>query len=257
MDFENLRREGSRPAIVPNAGLRRTLCWTREDAGRYGEALKKAFPNVLFFKPLGHLANRPEKPTVQFLDRLDGLDVDACAEAIFPYPGWKPDLVYEKWTPTGKPSWDWAHYLSPTIRMGINTYGFIRKTQWGGPAEKPTESYHSSEITTSYRKQIPEEARIQAKAIRLADKMCVRTVAILWMSHSDFLSGRGKIWGKNAEIGIRHVTQTVLDWYRAVPGRAIDLGASQDGWGISRLPVDEIPEDWWVGKRRPKWAQRG
>ena len=256
MDIENLRREGFRPAIMPNAGVRRTLCWTREDAGRFGETLKKAFPNVLFYKPLRYRRYQPEQPTIEFFDRLDGLEVDTCAEAIFPYPGWKPELVWEKWTTTGQPSWDWAHYLSPIITMHINTYDRVFKREWrDGNAEHQVETYLSCDISTSYRRQIAEESRIQAKVVRLADKMCIRTVAVVWMSYADFVAGRGKIWDKK-KVHIRHVTKNVLDRYRAAPGRTLDLALGRDGWGIGYVPIDEIPEDWWNRKLRPKWAQR-
>lgn len=75
------------------------------------------------------------------------------------------------------------------------------------------------------------------------------------MSYDDFLAGRGRIWGGKKKLGIRHVTPAILDWYRAAPGRAIGLGVAPAGWGISYLPVEDIPVDWWDGVRRPKWAQ--
>jgi hypothetical protein len=257
MSFEELRREGSQPAIVPNAGLRRSLCWAREDAGRFGEALKRTFPNVLFFEPLGRRADRPEKPTIRFFERLDETAVNTEADAIFPYSDWKPDLVWEQSPYSGRWFWDWAHYLSPIISIAINSHNRTSTNDWReAAADRPVENYFSCDITTSYRRQIPEEARIQAKAVRLADKMCIKTVAIAWLSYADFLAGRGKIWGGKKQLGILHVTQAVLDWYRAAPGRAIGLHVAPAGWATSYLPVEDIPEDWWNGIRRPKWVQR-
>jgi hypothetical protein len=58
------------------------------------------------------------------------------------------------------------------------------------------------------------------------------------------------------QLAIRHVTPAVLEWYRAAPARSIDLQVAPAGWATSYLPVDEVPETWWKGKRRPKWAQR-
>ncbi|MBI1245670.1 MAG: hypothetical protein GC202_11745 [Alphaproteobacteria bacterium] len=250
MNFEELRREGSTPAIYPNAGQCRYLCWTREDAGRYGEILKKAFPNILFYRDLGYRASRPEKPELVFLDRLDSLDADTRVEAVFPYPGWKPELVWEA------PSWHWKNYLSPIIMIGINTYDRIQKIEWSGVAtDRPIENYFSTDIKTSYRRQIADEVRIQSKVIRLADQMCVRTISVIWMSYADYLAKRGKIWGKR-QVYVRHVTHAVMDWYRAAPGRMIDFSGGRDGWGITNVPVDEIPDEWWKGKIRPKWTQR-
>ncbi|MBI3503961.1 MAG: hypothetical protein HY059_03905 [Proteobacteria bacterium] len=256
MRFEELCREGSFPAIVPNAGQRRSLCWRREDAGRLGEELKKAFPNVLFFEMPIRCEYRPENPNIRFFDRLDDAAVDTSVTAVFPYPGWKPDLVFEKTSSTGRPFWHWAHYLSPIISFSINSYNRVNWNDWrGAAAEQPVENYFASDITTSYRRQLPEEARIQAKVVRLSDKMCTKVVAVIWRSYADFFAGRGEIWGKKKRLGILHVTRNVLGLYRAAPGRAIDLQVAPGGWGIGYLPVEEIPDSWWGDIPKPKWAQ--
>ena len=260
MDIDDLRHEGSFPAIVPNAGQDRNICWVKADAGRYGELLKENFPGILFYEDFGSHNHKPERPDIRFVDRLDDTQAGARFEAIIPYRGWKPELVYYRSeTDRIHPHWTWSRYLSPIITIGVPGPRVGGRRGWRSHFETETgevENWGALSIMTSYRRQIPEEARIQAKAVRLADKMCVKTVAIAWLSYADFLAGRGKIWGGKKQLGIQHVTPAVLDWYRAAPGRAIALQVAPAGWAISYLPVEDIPEDWWDGFCRPKWAQR-
>jgi hypothetical protein len=258
MDFVELSREGSRPEIVPNAGLRRTLCWTNADCGRYGELLKAAYPGIVFYEDFGHCSHLAERPVVRFLNRLDEPDVKRQVGAFVPYSGWRPDLVRETYrNPPHSKFWTWAHYLSPRISIDLFPDIVPRRRGWHSNTESGTiENWSDRDITTSYRRQIRAEASIQAKVVRLVDKLCKKAVLVTWDSEADFVARRGRIWGRGKQLGIRHVTTAVLDWYRAAPARTIGLHVAPAGWAMSYLPVEDIPEDWWEGFRRPKWAQR-
>lgn len=257
MDFNRLSREGSRPEIVPNAGLRRTLCWTNADCGRYGELLRKAFPDIVFFEDFSYCSHLAEPPVVRFLDRLDEPGIRRSVDAFIPYPGWRPDLVQERYRiPPCSEYWTWANYLSPHISIDVFPDVVPRRRGWHNYTEPEiVENWPRKDITTSYRRQIPAEASVQARAVRLADRLCVKTVLIAWDSEADFFAKRGQIWGRGKQLSIRHVTSKVLDWYRAAPARTIDLHVAPAGWAMSYLPVEDIPEDWWKGYIRPKWAQ--
>jgi len=258
MDFNELSREGPRPEIVPNAGLRRTLCWTNADCGRYGELLRSAFPGIVFYEDFGYRSHLAERPEVRFLDRLDEPGVRRTVGAFIPYPGWRPDLVREKHriAPHNE-YWTWAYYLSPHICIDVFPDIVPRNRSWRRECgAEILENWPNSDITTSYRRQIPAEMAVQAKIVRLADKLCTRTVLIAWESEADFLAKRGRIWGRGTQLAMRHVTSAVLEWYRAAPARSIDLQVAPAGWATSYLPVEEIPESWWGKKPKPKWAQR-
>lgn len=110
MDFDELRREGPSPAIYPNAGQDRNICWTKADAGRYGEALKMAFPGILFYEDFCWRNSKPQMPDVRFVDRLDDTQTGADFYAVIPYPGWKPELVdHRPETQKARPHWTWSY----------------------------------------------------------------------------------------------------------------------------------------------------
>lgn len=255
MDFDDLRREGEHPAIVPDAGLRRTLAWTRADCGRYGELLKQTFPNVLFFEDFGARARRPEKPTIRFVERLDEPDLWRNVEAVFPYPGWKPELTWQQspYSPT-LAFWHWSRYLSPIVTIGVSTYDRICTANWRG-APDPVRYFHACHITTSYRRQLPDEASIQAKAVRIAEGLCVRMPLAFWESYEAFRTRKGKLRVRGGLVDSLHATPAAIDLARREADGVVDLATSSQDWAHSYLPLDAIPDSWWDGIRRPKWAQ--
>ncbi len=86
MDVSEMMLEGERPAIAPNAGRHREYCWTPADWGRYGEELKRAFPQIRFYEELGHAKYKEAKPEIRFFERLDDPAITQPVEAFFPYP---------------------------------------------------------------------------------------------------------------------------------------------------------------------------
>ncbi len=265
-DFDDLRREGPIPAIVPNFGHRREICWTRADLGRFGDALRRAFPDAFFYEHFESGDETCPKPSPLVPERLDDPRIVNSIHVLFPYPGWKPKLVLATYDPGRvKPYWTWSHYVSPilTINNGLRGSGALNidasapDTWIDEAADSPIETWRLSSVTTSYRRELPEERRIQARALRILERMCVRTVPVRWDTYADFQARKGRVRKSGFLAGCGWVTPAVLDWYRAAPRRAIDLGLFMQGSADSCLPVDEVPDSWWGDVRKPKWAQVG
>ncbi|MBL8834112.1 MAG: hypothetical protein JNL71_17100 [Rhodospirillales bacterium] len=258
MDISHLMREGEKPAIAPNAGRHRQYCWTRADWGAYGESLRQAFPNILFYEEFGHLDWLEPKPEIRIFDRLDDPGITQPMCAFFPYPGWKPELIRVSLdTPKGQRCWTWAHYLSPRLRMFVRRIDHNPKEDWRGQLrDSPVEGWFESHMWTSYRREISEERRIESKAIRLAEKLCVRAVPVHWKSAEDFLAGRFRVSSAGLMLGDGRVSPRVIDWYWQSPNRAFELFVDIAGRANGSLPVEAVPDSAWGDIRRPKWAQR-
>ena len=258
MDFDDLRREGSTPAISPNAGARRILCWTRRDIGAFGEALRKAFPDALFYEDFRPAKWIPEPPRPRILDRLDDPTIKRNIEIVFPFRGWKPEMASIARGPHPDDRfWTWSQYLSPVVTIWLNARDACVMQDWNGRAmDAPVEYWQESSITTSYRRELPEERRIAEKAVRIAERICVRAVPVGWLSYDDFRSKAERV----SEVGLRYgfgwVTPAVLDWYRAAPNRAIRLKVGKNNYGTGCLPVEYVPDSAWGDVPKPKWAQR-
>jgi len=257
MDFETLRHEGPMPAISPNAGARRILCWTRSDMGAFGDALRKAFPNVLFFEDFRHPKWTMDAPRPRFLERLDDPTIVKNIEIIFPFHGWRPELASVSNGPGPYARfWTWSNYLSPIATIWMNARDTDVMSDWNGRTmEVPIESWREGAITTSYRREIREERKIAEKVIRIAERSCIRMVPVGWNSYDEFRERAGGISLVGLRYGFGWVTSAVIDWYRAAPNRAIKLTIRGNNYGSGNLPVEDVPDSWWEGIRRPKWAQ--
>jgi len=260
MNIDDLMREGERPAISPNAGRVRDLAWTPEDWGRYGAALKAAFPDILFYEDFGHVAYREEKPEVRFFERLDDPAIARRIRAFFPYEGWKPDLVrvLHRFPYGSDPMyWTWAHYLSPLLGLNETSKRSAGHMDWRGQAvDAPIEVWHAGRLNTSYRRLLVEERRIEGKVYRLAQKQCVRAVPVDWSSLEDFRAGRFTVSKVGFMIGKGWTSQAVVDWCLEKPQRVIDLFVNVNGSAHACLPVERVPDSAWGDIRKPKWAER-
>ncbi len=259
MDFDDLRREGHEPAIVPNAGRCQTVNWTSADAQRFLESLRAAFPHIFVHEDFSYLNRRAEKPIVRTLDRIDNPASSLCVEVLFTYPGWQPDLVrVDDPDPGHSPYWTWARYVSPRLSFIVcRDDDCVWRPVWKKEGRaSPIESWASTDIMTSYRRELPEERKIEAKAMRLARKLCARTVPAIWRSLEEYFSGEGRVNPGGFMIGDGWTVPSVIDWCRSGPNRMIDAGTFAVGGGTGCLPVDLVPDIWWGDIHRPKWAQR-
>jgi len=257
MDFDDLRREGPEPAIMPNAGRRQIIVWTRADAQRFVELLHDAFPNLFLYEYFGWRDSGEETPNVRILDRVDDPTIFQRVQGFFPYPGWKPELVrVGVGVPGERPHWTWARYLSPSFSFNIPRDDCPWRPEWKQENRaRPFETWPRSDISTSYRRRLPEEQRIEAKIMRLARKICVRTVPVQWKTTDDYYNGRGKVSLGGLRVGEGWATQATIDWYRAAPNRLLGGNTWASGGGHGCIPVEEVPDSWWGDIPKPKWAQ--
>jgi hypothetical protein len=259
MDFEDLRREGSFPAIIPNAGSDVLLAWAPADFGRFGEILRAAFPGIVFYETFLTSVDGPEPPEIRWLDRLDDPTIEHEPCAFIPYPGWEPKLVLEtSRLGSGRKYWTFARYLSPQFSISSFPGLPIGHENWRGrAAAAPIEYWKYRGVAVSYRKALPDEVRIAAKFIRLAKKLCVRTVPVKWGSYAHFRAGDGRVIENWHRFPPGWASQAAVDWCRAAPGRVIGLSvdAQQEPKAFGYMPADCVPDSWWGAKSRPKWAQ--
>ncbi len=258
MEFEDLRREDTESGIYPNAGRRQVIIWTRADAQRFVELLRAAFPNLFLYESFGWRNSRVEKPDVRILDRVDDPTITQNVQGFFPYPEWKPELVrVGDGVPGERPHWTWARYLSPRFSFEIPRDDCPWKPEWRQENRaRPFESWPRSNILTSYRRQFPDEQRIEAKIMRLARKLCIRTVPVQWKTVDDYFAGRGRVARVGFMVGDGWATPAAVDWYRSAPNRILDGSTWASGGGHGCLPVEDVPDSWWGNVPKPKWAQR-
>jgi len=258
-DFDELRREGPNPAIVPDNGLRREVCWMRPDYDEFGAAVKKRFPHALFFEcPVGYEDEAESPPEPRFLENLGDGRPNRTVQILFPYPGWKPDQVRVRHPFGDSWFWTWANYLSPIVSVTMP----IRNG--GGPVtwqdrngSTAVWNRMSRQITTSYRRILPDEKRLQAKIVRMAEWRCVRMVPVEWPSYEDRVAQRnGKVWTSAVRAGGGWVSPAVLAWARERPDHVVDLVPFQDGSGaLFCVPPEIVPAAWWGEYPIPRWAQ--
>jgi hypothetical protein len=258
MDISDLKREGDHPVISPNAGQGREFCWAPADWGRYGEELKRAFPHVVFHEELGYEAHDEEKPEVRFFERLDDPAISQPITAVFPYPGWKPELVRVTHR-LGPPTqyWTWKRYLSPRLRLSVRKQDKCALDNWRGQAaDAPIEEWPASRYNSSYRRLLREEQQIATKAFRIAQKLSVRAVPVSWKSLADFREGRFRVSDAGFMIGKGWVSQRVVDWCLQKPQRVMQMFVNVPGSAHGCLPVERVPDSAWGDIHKPKWAQR-
>jgi hypothetical protein len=259
MDFDDLRREGREPAIVPNAGRGQTVNWTSADAQRFLESLRAAFPHIFVHEDFSHLHHKAEKPVVRTLDRIDSPAKRLRVEVLFTYPGWQPNLIrVDDHDPGYSPYWTWERYVSPRLSFSVRRdEDYVWRPVWKQEGRaSPIESWASTDLMTSYRRELPEERKIEEKALRLARKVCERTVPMLWHSLEDYFTGKGRVNRGGFMVGDGWTVPSVIDWCRAAPNRMIDAGTFAVGGGTGCLPVELVPDAWWGDIPKPKWAQR-
>jgi hypothetical protein len=257
---DDIWREGSFPAIIPNTGSDVLLAWAPADFCRFGEVLKAAFPGIVFYETFLTSVDGPEPPKIRWLDRLDAPDVTQGICAFIPYPGWEPRLVQQLRPPGGPPKFFWTfdRYLSPKFRISSFPGLPIGHSDWRGrAASAPIEYWRYRGVAVSYRKALPDEVRIAAKFIRLAKKLCVRTVPVAWDSCAHFRAGDGRVIADWHRFPPGWASQAAVDWCRAAQGRVIGLSpdAQPEPKAFGYMPADCVPDAWWGAKSRPKWAQ--
>jgi hypothetical protein len=261
MDIEDLMREGPTPAIGPDAGHRRRIVWTIDDAQQFVELLRAEFPNVFLYEDFGWRASRPEMPQVRIVERVDDIRTIHEINAILPYRDWKPDLVQvESSRPGGPPRWVWARYVSPQISFHLPCDP-VHRPDWheaGRSRVRPFEAWVGEDLMTSYRRELPEEKRALDRIIGIARKLCVLAVPVAWESEAAYLGGNGRVLGRpKMPLRSRWATPATIKWCRAAADRVLDGTAWASGGAYGYLPPELVPDSWWGDIAKPKWARRG
>jgi len=249
--------EGHHPIVSPNAGYRQEHFWTSADAQLFGERLRAEFPQVLFYVVVGSKRDPAKEPQIDFLERLGTVPTRDSITAFFPYPGWQPELVWVEKPQSGSPPyWTWRNYLSPILSIEVGPDSSGNAVPWSRVSGQSRHlDWPADSVSTSYRRSFPDEARIARRVIALVRSMCVRTVPVFWKSESDYRAGTGIVSRAGMMLGHGRATPSVVEWYRAEPDRSIGFHRIGGGGAFGCLPVDEVPDSWWDGIRRPKWAQ--
>lgn len=250
--------EGHHPIVAPNAGYRQDFHWTAADAQVFGERLRAEFPHVRYYVVVGSKRDPSKAPEVRFLEGLGTVSARDTITAIFPYPGWRAELVWvEKPQKASMPYWTWRNYLSPIVSIAYRLESRGYSAPWSTLSGQDRHlDWPADSVSTSYRRSFSQEARIARRVISLVRSMCVRTVPVFWKSESDYRAGTGIVSRSGMMLGHGRATPSDLEWYRAEPDRSIGFHEIGGGGAFGCLPVDEVPDSWWDGIRRPKWAQR-
>lgn len=258
MTVENIWREGHRPTISPGAGHRWAVSWTLDDWRGFERDLRRAFPNVFFYENLGRAADRPERPEPRVLQRLDEPDIRRDICIMFPYPGWKPELVYvpsKSWQCGAY--WTWKNYLSPQLTFGIRPHDRPFETEFSAAEpDRRVQIWGRKEILSSYRRTIPEEGRIVGKIKRMVAARSCNTVALRFRSYADFRDGGGTIAADWMRWESLLASAAVIDWVKSGPDRLVMREDVGENLTMGRLPAELVPDGLWRGLRRPKWAAR-
>jgi hypothetical protein len=142
--------------------------------------------------------------------------------------------------------------------MGWPTVGPSRSWQaerWSEDGNAPVAVWPGRTIQSSFRRQFAHEVKCEAKILNLARKIGRRTVRIYWASLDHFRAGDGAVNRYLKTDLSYYVSETVLDWRRQGPMRALDLDvAKKTGVGFSRMPPEDVPEHFWGDVEKPKWV---
>jgi hypothetical protein len=258
MDVKQLLWEGPNPITPPNMGRSVSFAWCPEDWRKFELSVRAAYPNVFFYEELKSSEESSEaEPPLTRIERLDQSRVGRVICMLFPDPEWIPKLVHlpNKWDQL---SWTLDQYWSPKIWMGWPTVGPSRSWQaerWSEDGNAPVAVWPDRAIQSSFRRQFAHEVKCEAKILNLARKIGRRTVRIYWASLDHFRAGDGAV-NRHLKTDLSYyVSETVLDWRRQGPMRALDLDVAKNtGVGFSRMPPEDVPEHFWGDVEKPKWV---
>ena len=177
---------------------------------------------------------------------------------MFPPPGWRPELVHIK--DHRLPHWSWKNYLSPivTFMPRPEPGRTSRQEDWfGDAADAPIQFWRGINISTSYRRELVLERRIQSAVLRLAASISRQLVPVLWESYADYCNRKGAAAPRWLHSQRNFASQSVIDWARAEPRREIELSVWRYGrYGVSWHAPEDVPDSWWGDAPKPKWARR-
>lgn len=258
MSIENVWREGIHPALPPNAGHRRRMSWAIADWLAFERDLRAAFPNVFFYEEWSRVKDWPARPKLRIIERLDepGIEREVCA--MFPYPGWEPELAFDD-TPgrSWRPFWTWKNYLSPHLRFSVWERDEPTKKAFSATERnRIVSSWGSRELTTSFRKSLPAEGRLVAKVLRMIEKRSRKVVPVDFRSYAEFRDGKGKIAAYAMRWESLYASTAVVEWAKSGPDRLVQFESPVHGSERGWLPPECLSDAHWEGIRRPKWAQR-
>ncbi len=258
MDVKQLLWEGPNPVTPPNMGRSVSFAWCPEDWRKFELSVRVAYPNVFFYEELKNSEESGEtEPPLTRIERLDQSRPDRIIRMLFPDPEWTPKLVRlpNKW---GQLRWTLDQYWSPRIWMGWPTVGPTRSWQaerWSEDGNAPVAVWPSRGIESSFRRQFAHEVKCEAKILNLARKIGRRTVRVCWASLDHFRAGDGTVNRYLKNDFTYYVSETVLDWRRQGPMRALNLYVTKStGFGLSRMPPEDVPEHFWGDVQKPKWV---
>jgi hypothetical protein len=250
--------EDTEPAIPPNAGHHVDLHWTDADRRRFSDRLRRKYPNVIFVEEFRAGDHKNENFKPRFFKHLDETIPGENTKILFPPPGWQPELVHIK--DHRLPHWSWKNYLSPIITLMLRHAPdrLSRREDWiGDAADAPIQVWRGINISTSYRRELEVERRIQSAVLRLAASLSRQLVPILWESYADYCARNGKIALVWLRSGRNFASHAVIDWAHAEPRREIDLSVwHRRHYGVSWHPPEDVDDAWWGDVHKPKWAQR-
>lgn len=255
MDMKSLLWEGPHPAVPPNMGHDLSLLWEAEDWDRFMQSVREAFPNVVFFVELKSTEERsPDRPELRIVDRFVGLEKYRTIKMLFPDPSWEPKYVRipNKW---GAMEWTLDQYWSPRIWFSGSLQEVGYQDWMGTAVEDPIAYWGTRGISTSYRRQIEREFKIQAKVLSLARKLGRRTVPIYWKSLKHFREGDGTVYRWFSTTESCFISPGTMARYRRAKTLALGLhGVGLGMYGFSRLPPEDVPDHFWGDVKKPKWV---
>lgn len=257
MKFEELMREGPRPAIPPNAGHRISVSWSVPDWLAFEADIRTAFPNAFFYERWKAKTDPAVAPSFRILNRLDEPDIERDVCLMFPYPGWEPELfLQEPDYPGPMPHWTWKNYLSPRISFSMRPHNEPRDDIFcESEPESVVKVWGARDILTSYRRELFDERRLVGRIVRMIDRRSRWGVPVYSRSYADFRTGKGWIsrYLRNERC---RVSPAVIDWANGGPRRLVRCQEVYKDTVSVWATLEQVPEEWWAGIRKPKWAER-
>ena len=257
MKIEDLMREGERPVIPPDAGHRITVSWTVPDWLAFEADIRAAFPNAFFYEEWPKMRDPEIKPEVRIINRLDEAGIRREINLMFPYAGWAPEL---EWIPprdrTEMPFWTWRNYLSPIISFTMRQHNEpFEKIFRASEPNCAVQMWGRRDILTSYRKVLSDERKLVGKIVRMIDRRSRWAVEALCGSYAELLAGKGKI-SRYLRTQRCRVSPAVIAWANEAPNRLIFCQEVYKDTVLAWLTLEQVPEQWWTGISKPKWALR-
>lgn len=193
---------------------------TKADAHALSEALKAAFPRVVFVNE--SVPGKWREPDVWLHDSIPACGT-STVRILFPEPDWEPEVFWHVSYKFG----EWLVVGCPSPHLIIYWRSKVREAKLPGDPE-PWQWMQLSDVNITYNRDEPDHVRKKNKIMRLTRKYASRQTRGIWVpSRKPFLKA-DPIWaGFDA-----------MRWCRESPRRVFNLHTEGEGECYGVVPAD-------------------